>query len=144
MEFNDAFLDMCEAQGFTISVPEQRFRRIMCDCLCALYLAQRYGGLPVAGPHTPPPLPDGWTRDTHARWLDYLQQFYFSSQDWEQFWRGVPIAAWEEAVPTWRADLQAVALLYVQGDTERFLQTGALYKEDGGLLEDADTGAHDM
>lgn len=134
MDFNDAFLDMCEAQGLSLYVTEQTFRRRMCEFVCTLYLAKLHGNCPVAGPHTPPPLPEDWTRDMQEHWLDALQHFYFSSQDWEQFWKGVPVSPWEESLPTWRADIQAVAILYIRGDTDRLLQTGTLYKEDGGHL----------
>jgi hypothetical protein len=128
MDFNDAFLDLCKTYGFSLRVTEQQFRKRMCEFVCTLYLAKRYGDS-VTGPHTLP-FPCDWTREMHERWLDYIQQFYFSANDWQQFWKGIPVSPWEEALPTWRSDIQAVAILYILGDTERLLQAGTLYKDE--------------
>ncbi len=129
MDFNDGFLDMCEHYGFSLRVPERTFRRNMCEFVCSLRLARRYGDLAVAGPRSVT-RPEGWTRDMYTRWLEYLQQFYFSSQEWDQFWKGVPVSPWEEALPTWRADIQAVAILYICGDADRLIQAGTFSRDE--------------
>lgn len=129
----NVFLDDLDRFDLELAIPDQQFKKYMCDAVCAFYIAHQYGKQ-VAGPSKIEKLPRGWTETAENVWYDYIYTWYFTDEYWAGFWETVGAANWEETLPRWREFFQTALLIYLFRDADRLLDDGLLTETRSGRL----------
>lgn len=125
------FLDDLDRFDLEIDIPEQQFKKYMCEAICAFYVAHQYQKK-VVGPPKSDKLPRGWTDTAENVWYDYIYTWYFTDDYWTEFWETVGAANWEVELPRWREFFQTALLIYLFRDATRLLDDGLLVETRSG------------
>ena len=130
-EVSDLFLSILHSKQLSLSVPVRLFRKIVCEATCVLKLTSGYE-LPV--PNRVFSRPDGWNGDLERWWTEWLHSHFFVEGFWSRFWNRIYVSEWEDAMPSWRHEIQSLLPYYVQRNTDVLIECGFIIENDDGVF----------
>ena len=110
---SNSFLRYLAETRLKLAVPEETFRKFMCEAVCTMYISAKQG-TQWQGPNSIMSRPSGWSYLNEIAWREYLSYMYFGSEFWTDFWNEVgDSTAWEYVIPNWRCDMERILPHYI-------------------------------
>jgi len=128
---SDLFLDILRSKHLSISIPENTFRKMVCEATCSIRLYSRQG-CEISSPHRKFSRPPGWNDEIESYWTEWLNSCLYTDSYWLSFWNRIPYADWEDRLPNWRFILQTILPYYVRREMEVLVKSGYIVENDDG------------
>lgn len=129
----DKFTEDCLYFQHTITLGPKAFFKTMCDATCVMYHANTTNKQ-FSGPRRRFRKPHQWTMELELQWHDYLHSYCFTTEYWDAFWESIPVESWENKLPNWQGEMQALLVLYIDRDIDKLIEHEVVCEEENGNI----------
>ena len=119
------FTTMCKYRNIHIAVSPDQLRESLSEATCVMYRAKR-ANKDWAGPHRSFPYPSGWTNDYERYWLEMLDNYVFTDEYWDCFWKTIKSESCEIEIPMWKQNMQLILPQYVLREVDVLKSQGMI------------------
>ena len=131
------FVEACKFKGFNMSMSNSALMKILSRTTCHMY--DYKDTVDHRGKLSKLPKPRFWTSEFETLWIDYITFFYFGTEFWENFWKDIPEAAWENDINKWRVELTSLLPYFVEREIDLLVDNGILFEgTDGHVVTEED------
>jgi hypothetical protein len=102
----------------------------LATALCVLYRLKMEGQPLVL--HFPKKhfYPKNWNNELEITWIDYLENYYFTTEYWEMLWEDIGSSDWDSDIFNWKEQLQALIPCYINRDLRKMITDEAHSDDD--------------
>jgi hypothetical protein len=72
--------------------------------------------------------------ELELQWHDYLHSYCFTTEYWDAFWESIPVESWENKLPNWPGEMQALLVLYIDRDIDKLIEHEVVCEEENGNI----------
>ena len=117
------FAKLCTYRNLNFSVSLEQLKESISEATCVMYYAKRVCK-DWDGPHRKFTYPSNWSTDYERYWEEMLDNFVFTDELWDCFWRPLNIEACENDIPSWKQNMQIILPQYILRETEVLKMNG--------------------
>jgi len=106
------FINFCKSKGLNLAVSSEQLKESLSEATCVMYYAKLVNK-GWDGPHRDVKIPPSWTDEYEKIWLEYLDNYLFTDDYWDIFWKTFYVDSCENDIPRWRINMQIILPQYV-------------------------------
>lgn len=122
--------------GYCTDISRQQLLQEMCSATCTMYYYQlRRSKYIIGSPKRKFTKPSQWSNSLENQWNDYVHSRIVNYEFWENFWKGLQHAYWEETLhDDWRGVIQHLLPFYILREIDILLDEEIVCQEDDGNI----------
>lgn len=120
---HNKFLNLCKYKNLNIAVSKEQLKESLSEATCVMYHAKR-ANKDWAGPHRNFQYPMGWTTDYERYWQEFLENYIFTDEAWDTFWKSIYVDACETDIQRWKQNMQLILPAYILREIEVLKSNG--------------------
>ncbi len=121
------FLSLCKFKNLNLAVSKEQLHESLSEATCVMYHAKR-ANKGWDGPHRKFPYPSDWTTDYERYWDEFLNNYLFTDEYWDLFWRSIHVESCEIDIVEWKQNMQLILPQYI-------LRESVVLKSNGLILD---------
>jgi ATP-dependent Clp protease adapter protein ClpS len=132
------FCDYLEQKSYSTDIPRQHLIHEMCKATCTQYYYDKWlhKKFIVGIPKRKFSKPSQWNNILESQWNDFVHSRIINYEFWEDFWRKLPVAMWENTLTNinWRDLMQYLLPFYIHRELDILLDEEIVCQEEDGNI----------